>query len=201
MNYHVVVPKVINSSVHNLLQTLWVVIGLYLTTGATFLQAYSVNSNLAIQPINVSLQIGAVLITGCVGGKYAGMFSQLLYLFLGLTDYGVFFQGGGINYLRSPAFGYLLGFVPAGWLCGYLAFKGKTSLPKLTLICTLSLFVIHVVGFIYLVGLGIFSGTVEEPFPFYENFMQYSIQRLLGQFLIVCAAALISFVMRFILLY
>jgi biotin transport system substrate-specific component len=188
--------------VQNLLQTLWAVIGLFLTTGATFLQAFIVNSNLAIQPINVSLQIGAVLITGCVGGKNAGMFAQVMYLFLGLTDYGVFFQGGGINYLRSPAFGYLLGFVPAGWLCGFLAFKGqKMTLPVLTLICTLGLLVIHIVGFFYLLLLGLFLGNAEDPFPFQEYLAQYSIQKLPGQFLIVCAAASISFLLRLLLLY
>jgi biotin transport system substrate-specific component len=188
--------------VQNLLQTLWAVIGLFLTTGATFLQAYTVNSSLAIQPINVSLQIGAVLITGCVGGKNAGMFSQLMYLFLGLTDYGVFFQGGGVNYLRSPAFGYLLGFVPAGWLCGFLAFKDKKmTLPKLTLICTLSLAVIHVIGLIYLILLAIFLSNVDEPYPLQDYLIQYSLQRIPSQFLIVCAAALISFLLRLLLLY
>lgn len=190
----------------NLLQTLWAVIGLFLTTGATFLQAYTVNSNLAIQPINVSLQIGAVLITGCVGGKNAGMFSQLMYLFLGLTDYGVFFQGGGINYLRSPAFGYLLGFVPAGWLCGFFAFAGsdrgkKITLSKLTLICTLGLIVIHLIGLFYLVLLAAVLGNADEPYPFQDYLMQYSIQKLPSQFLIVCAAALISFLLRLLLLY
>jgi len=187
--------------VQNLLQTLWALIGLYLTTGATFLQAYIFNSSLAIQPINVSLQIGAVLLTGCVGGKNAGMFAQVMYLFLGLTDYGVFFQGGGVNYLRSPAFGYLLGFVPAGWLCGFLAFKGKMSLPNLTLVCILGLVVIHLVGLIYLVGLGLFLGTAEDPFPFQEILNQYSLQKFPGQLLVVCATALISYVLRLILLY
>lgn len=194
---------------HNLLQTLWAVIGLFLTTGATFLQAYIVTGNLSIQPINVSLQIGAVLLTGCVGGKNAGMFAQVMYIFLGLTDYGVFFQGGGINYLRSPAFGYLLGFIPAAWLCGFLAFGGnkqedyqrKTTLPQLVLICTLGLVVIHIVGFIYLVLLGLLTGTSDDPFPFQENLMQYSIQKLPGQFLVVCASALLSFLLRRLLLY
>jgi biotin transport system substrate-specific component len=195
--------------VHNLLQTLWAVIGLFLTTGATFLQAYIVTGNLSIQPINVSLQIGAVLLTGCVGGKNAGMFAQVMYIFLGLTDYGVFFQGGGINYLRSPAFGYLLGFIPAAWLCGFLAFGGtkqgdyqrKTTLSQLVLICTLGLVVIHIVGFIYLVLLGLLTGTTDDPFPFQDNLMQYSIQKLPGQFLVVCASALLSFLLRGLLLY
>jgi biotin transport system substrate-specific component len=200
--------------VHNLLQTLWAVIGLFLTTGATFLQAYIVTGNLAIQPINVSLQIGAVLLTGCVGGKNAGMFAQVMYIFLGLTDYGVFFQGGGINYLRSPAFGYLLGFIPAAWLCGFLAFgggnkqgddqgdrKGRTTLLQLVLICTLGLVVIHIVGFMYLVLLSLLTGTSDDPFPFQDNLMQYSIQKLPGQFLVVCASALLSFLLRRLLLY
>ncbi|WP_041429891.1 biotin transporter BioY [Synechococcus sp. PCC 7502] len=187
----------------NLLQTLWAVIGLFLTTGATFLQGYIIGGNLAIQPINVSLQIGAVLLTGCVGGKNAGMFAQVMYLFLGLTDYGVFFQGGGINYWRSPAFGFLLGFVPAGYLCGFLAFKGKgkVTLTQLTLICTLGLIVIHLVGAIYLILLGLLTGTSDDPFPFAENLMQYSVQKIPGQFLIVCTTALLSYLLRLILLY
>lgn len=192
-----------------ILTTLWAVIGLYLTTGATFLQAYTFGGNSSSQPLNVTWQIGAVLLTGCVGGKNAGLFAQLMYLFLGLTDYGLFFQGGGVSYLRSPAFGYLLGFVPAGWLCGFLTFKSqkqsKVSLIKLTLICTLGLLVIHVIGFIYLGFLSIFLNFSQspnlDPFSFQENLMQYSIQKLPAQFLVVCGASLISFVLRLLLLY
>jgi biotin transport system substrate-specific component len=76
----------------------------------------------------VSFQVGAVLLTGCVGGKNAAALSQIAYLILGLAlfqvfEFPVFTQGGGLSYVREPGFGYLMGFVPAGWVCGYLAFK------------------------------------------------------------------------------
>lgn len=186
-----------------LLQTLWIFIGLFLTTGATFIQAHVLNPNLNLQPVNISWQVGAVLLTGCVGGKNAGMLSQMIYLFLGLTDYGVFFQGGGVSYLRSPAFGYLLGFVPAGWLTGWLAFagKGKMTIPRLVVICSLGLIVIHIAGLVYLIGLFIFNFNAEEPFPFGLYLQQYSLSKLLPQFLIVCATAVMAFLLRLILLY
>jgi len=34
-----------------------------------------------------------------------------------------FAQGGGIDYPKQPQFGYLLGFIPGAWVCGFLAFQ------------------------------------------------------------------------------
>ncbi|NJO86025.1 MAG: biotin transporter BioY [Synechococcaceae cyanobacterium RM1_1_27] len=42
---------------------------------------------------------------------------------LGLAGVQVFSQGGGLGYVQEPAFGYLVGFIPAGWICGSLAFR------------------------------------------------------------------------------
>ena len=49
-------------------------------------QAYSLGS---------TLQVGAVLLIGCLGGKNAAALSQIAYLALGLSGAQVFAQGGG----------------------------------------------------------------------------------------------------------
>lgn len=73
-------------------QLLWSMIGLLLTMGGTFLEAYGVSlpwswSQHRIQTfsLGVSYQIGAVLLVGCLGGKNAGALSQIAYLVMGLT--------------------------------------------------------------------------------------------------------------------
>jgi len=183
------------------LEIMWAVIGLLLTIGTTFLQAYILMPSgsgdiLSLQQINTSFQIGAVLLTGCLGGKNAGLLAQVAYIFLGLSGFGVFYQGGGITYLRSPAFGYLLGFIPGAWVCGWLAFHQKPNIFRLMLSCLAGLVIIHLVGIVYLFILGF-----RDPSLIQATLNQYSFQRLPGQLLVLCTTVTISFCLRFLLLY
>jgi biotin transport system substrate-specific component len=183
------------------LEIMWAVIGLLLTIGTTFLQAYVLVPSgsgdiMSLQQINSSFQIGAVLLTGCLGGKNAGLLAQVAYIFLGLSGFGVFYQGGGITYLRSPAFGYILGFIPGAWLCGWLALQQKPSISRLVVSCLAGLLVIHLVGIIYLLILGF-----RDPALIQATLTQYSFQRLPGQLLVICATVTISFCIRLLLLY
>ena len=111
-------------------QLLWSMIGLLLTMGGTFLEAYGITfpwnwSKHGIQTfsLGVTFQIGAVLLVGCLGGKNAGALSQIAYLVMGLTLLPVFADGGGIGYVKLSQFGYLLGFIPGAWICGLLPLK------------------------------------------------------------------------------
>ncbi len=185
------------------IEIMWAVTGLLLTIGSTFLQPSILipswsgqGDNLVVQQIGVTLQIGAVLLTGCLGGKNAALLSQVAYIFLGLSGFGVFYQGGGINYMRSPAFGYLLGFIPGAWLCGFLAFKRPPNIERLAISCVIGLIAIHLVGITYLIVFG---------FPNFEliqtTVMQFSVQRLPGQLLVVCATVVLSALVRRLLFY
>ena len=69
--------------------------------------------------LGVTYQIGGVLLVGCLGGKNAGALSQIAYLVMGLTLLPVFADGGGIGYVKLSQFGYLLGFIPGAWICGF----------------------------------------------------------------------------------
>ena len=154
------------------------------------LQAYS---------LGVTYQIGAVLLVGCMGGKNAAALSQIAYLALGLTLWPVFSQGGGIGYLKEPSFGYLLGFVPGAWVCGWLAFKVASRLESMAFSCLCGLLAIHAIGLIYL----IFTHFIPpaRTTPLFEEILKYSVYPLPGQLAVVCAIAVLSFVLRRLMFY
>jgi biotin transport system substrate-specific component len=70
--------------------------------------------------VPLTLQTAVVLLAGAVLGPGGGAGSQLLYLAMGLAGLPVFAGGGGLGYVLSPTFGYLLGFTGAAWLTGRL---------------------------------------------------------------------------------
>lgn len=75
-------------------------------------------------PVPVTLQTLAVLASGMIFGKKIGVLGQLTYLFGGLAGVPWFSAGGGLAYLLSPTFGYVIGFVAAAYLVGLLAENG-----------------------------------------------------------------------------
>ncbi len=184
-------------------QILWGLTGLFLTIGGTFMEAFVTNApwywaeiGIQSQPLGVTYQIGGVLLTGCLGGKNAGAMSQIAYLVLGLTFLPVFTQGGGLEYIQQPSFGYILGFIPGAWLCGWLAFRIKRTLESLAFSSICGLAMVHLWGLVYLLGLSYFNGMELAT-----SMAQYSVAPLPGQLAIVCAVAVISFVLGHILFY
>lgn len=187
-------------------ELLWALIGLLLTIGGTFIEASIANipwdwsdRGIQSQSLGVTYQIGAVLLTGCLGGKNAGALSQIAYLFIGLSCWlSVFSQGCGLDYVREPSFGYLIGFIPGAWLCGWLAFRTRLTLESLTFSSLCGLGIIHICGLVYL---GFLSQMGRESISFLNETLLYSVTPLLGQLIIVCVVSLIAFILRKILLY
>lgn len=188
-------------------ELLWALIGLLLTIGGTFLEAsIAVPSrdwgHQAIQThsLGITYQFGAGLLIGCVGGKNAAVLSQIAYIMLGLTPwFPIFAKGGGLNYLQEPSFGYLLGFVPAAFVCGYIAFKSVPRLESLALSCASGLLSMHLTGILYLGTL-----TLFQFLPFTEMinaFVKFSVEPLPGQFAVVCAVTLLAYALRQVLFY
>lgn len=194
-------------------QLLWAIIGLFLTIFGTFIEAFVTTNfpwdwtaqGIHFQSLKVTYQIGAVLITGCLGGKNAGALAQIAYVVIGLFVLPVFADGGGqeygLQYLQKPSFGYLLGFIPGAWLCGWLAFKSKPTLESLAFSALGGLLVIHICGLIYLVTLH-FIAIPQQPITQLLALAQnYSIYPLPGQLVIVCVVAVIAYILRQILFY
>ncbi len=80
---------------------------------------------LPFSPVPITGQTLAVLLTGVLLGSRRAGLSISLYLLQGAAGLPVFAGGkAGIAHLLGPTGGYLLGFVPAAMLAGWLAEKG-----------------------------------------------------------------------------
>ena len=192
---------------------LWALIGLILTIGSTWLEAFALGVPIGdlirgepgewISSLKVSFQVGGALFTGCMGGKNAAALSQIAYVMLGLLlfdrfGYEVFTQGAGLTSMREPWFGYLLGFIPGGWLCGYLSFSAvrrKATLERLAFGALSGLVAVHVCGLSYLL-LGSLVRWVRLDESLWQTVMTYSVMEIPGQVMVACAIALIAFGLR-----
>lgn len=188
-------------------ELLWALIGLLLTIGGTFVEAFVTNppwnwSERGIHTVSlgVTYQIGAVLLTGCLGGKNAGALSQIAYVVLGL-NLPVFTQGGGISYLKEPSFGYLLGFIAGAWVCGFLSFRMPPRLESLAFSCICGLLTIHIYGLGYLIIFHALSWTTIGGWPLIQAIIKYSIYPLPGQLVVVCAVTVLAFALRQLMFY
>ena len=187
---------------------MWTIVGLFLTIGASFLPAYVTSSpwqwlstGVTAYPLGFKSQVGAVLLVSCLGGRTAGVLAQVAYLLLGLLWLKVFNDGGGIEYLQKPAFGYLLAFIPGAWVCGQLAFRRSPRLECLGLSCFCGLVTIHFFGIIYLILFKLINLPGLDDFKLLESIANYSIYPMISQLLLGCTAASIAFVVRRIMFY
>ena len=195
---------------------LWALIGLILTIGSTWLEAFAFDVPIAawwncsggsVEPfaLGVTFQVGAALFTGCMGGKNAAALSQIAYITLGIVLFErvgleVFAQGAGVGYLQEPSFGYLLGFVPAGWVCGAIAFRKKAPLERLAFGAVCGLAVVHLCGLSYLILGHLFRWLPATP-SLGMSILDYSVGQIPGQIIVSCAIARIAFGFRKALFY
>ncbi len=124
---------------------------------------------LPFTPVPITGQTFAVLLVGFALGWQRGALSLALYLLEGAMGLPVFSSGGfGVTWLLGPTGGYLLGFVPAAGLVGYLAEHGVDRHWYTTLLAfALGQFVIYLVGASWLsVFVGVGSAIQAGVLPF-----------------------------------
>ena len=114
--------------------------------------------SLSVIPLQSNWQIPGLLLTPLLCGPQIGTISAISYLIIGLFYLPVFHGGGSVGYILTHEFGYLLGFIPAAWTCGYLVEKNsRANLINYSLYTTISLSVLHLTGLIYLIISKIFG--------------------------------------------
>ncbi len=145
------------------------------------LTGLSANLKFEIGTIPLTAQTLIVLLSGLFLGKKKGAISQITYLTAGITGLPWFSRGGGLSYILSPTFGYLLGFVPAAYLVGYLT-EEKKDLIKTLFSFLISHLLIYFFGILWLSkSLGFEKSLIVGIYPF-----------LLGDSIKVVIASLIS---------
>ena len=190
---------------------LWALTGLMITIFGTFVEVFvyvpsgkDEFPNLEVSSLGITYQLAGVFLTGLLGGKNAAAYAQIAYVVLGLFKLPVFYHGGTLDYLYFPTFGYILGFIPGAWLCGFLALPGKRRLEIFVMSCFLGLLVIHVVGILYLVMYSYITpllGNVLSSSYLWDAINLYSITPFFSQIALICAVSVVAFVIRLILMY
>ncbi|MEL7607970.1 MAG: biotin transporter BioY [Bacillota bacterium] len=78
---------------------------------------------LAFYPVPMTLQTLFVFLAGLCLRPRAALWSQIVYVAVGLIGIPIFARGGGIQYVLNPTFGFLLAFVIAAPLISVAARK------------------------------------------------------------------------------
>lgn len=97
-----------------------------------------------------TLQLLFVLLAGMLLGPVYGAVSAGIYVAAGLIGLPIFAAGGGISYVLRPSFGYLLGFIAAAFLSGFVCVRLNANKFKHYLAAAFSgMAITYIIGFAY----------------------------------------------------
>jgi biotin transporter BioY len=111
-------------------------------------------------------QVPASIFIGYTLGWPLAVVTSFLFLLFGLfapcLKIYPFATGGGLDYFLQPGFGYMLGMIFASGLIGFLTRGARSSLRQIVALLV-GLFIVHLVGLSYLVGVRSFFVLFEDP--------------------------------------
>ena len=147
-----------------------------LALGGLFIALYIVGAYIKIPfpLVPITLQTLFVLLASLLLGPALAVLSIAIYIFLGLAGIPVFSTGGGLHYILTPTFGYLLGFLLTAWVVGGLSKKRAfQSFFPLWLSSLLGLVLIYMCGisYLFLVVRPVYEGTNSLAGFFSLNFL------------------------------
>ena len=118
----------------------------------SLLLTISAKIKIPFYPVPMTMQTFVVVLMGVTFGWKIGVATISLYLFEGIIGFPVFAEtpekGLGLIYFIGPTMGYLIGFLFAAFLAGYLNLKTNIFLIFLKLILSIS--IIYVLGILWL---------------------------------------------------
>lgn len=103
--------------------------------------------------IPFSIQPLLAMLAGAILGSRRGAISMTLYMFMGLVGLPVFSNGaGGIGYVLTPSFGYIIGFILCAYVTGFIVEKSRAKNFTLGMVIApfAGLMVDYIVGVPYL---------------------------------------------------
>ena len=118
----------------------------------SLLLTISAKIKIPFYPVPMTMQTFVVVLMGVTFGWKIGVATISLYLFEGIIGFPVFAgtpeKGLGLAYFMGPTMGYLIGFLFAAFLAGYLDLKTNIFLIFLKLILSVS--IIYILGILWL---------------------------------------------------
>ena len=155
----------------------------------------SAKTQIPFWPIPMTMQTFVVLVIGMAYGSRLGAATVALYLLEGALGLPVFAgtpeKGVGLAYMMGPTGGYLLGFVVAAWVCGWLAERGFDRSPVKSLVAmSVGHALIFVFGVAWLAQLmGVEKAFIVGVLPFWAATI---VKTLLGVAVLPLAWKLVS---------
>ncbi len=142
----------------------------------SILLTISAKIKIPFYPVPMTMQTFVVLFLGISFGYKIGVAAVILYLLEGIVGLPVFSnspeKGLGIAYFVGPTMGYLIGFVFASFLAGYLKYNSNFVFTFIKLTLTTS--IIYILGVLWLgnligwekpiLQLGVFPFLLAELF-------------------------------------
>ena len=107
-------------------------------------------------------QVPVVMLTAALLGARFGTLTMFLYLMIGFFIWPVFAFGGGLSYIKSYFFGYILGFFVANIFAGRILSQ-KYSFKNMFYASVIGVLSIHLCGILYSFILGIFHSSHYHP--------------------------------------
>ena len=118
----------------------------------SILLTISAKIKIPFYPVPMTMQTFVVLLMGVTFGWKIGVATISLYLFEGVAGLPVFAgtpeKGMGLIYFTGPTMGYLIGFLFATFIAGYLNFK--TNLFFIFIKLIFSIAIIYILGILWL---------------------------------------------------
>ena len=123
-----------------------------ITVLGSILLTISAKVKIPFYPVPMTMQTFAVLFMGIAFGWRIGVATISLYLFEGIIGLPIFAgtpeKGVGLIYFTGPTMGYLIGFLFATFIAGYLNFKTNIFFIFIKLILSVS--IIYILGILWL---------------------------------------------------
>jgi biotin transport system substrate-specific component len=122
-----------------------------LVVGGSLLIALCAKIKIPLLLVPVTMQTFAVLMIACLFGARRGTLTVLVYLAEGALGLPVFAHNTGVLAFAGPTGGYLVGFIFAAFLTGFLAENGWDRNPATTILAMIfGNLVIYICGLLWL---------------------------------------------------
>ena len=106
--------------------------------------------------VPITLQFMFVLLAGQLLTPKNALITLLIYTAMGLLGLPVFSGGGGLSYVLTPTFGYILGFIFASVFISFISHKGKQNLARYVFANFVGFVTVYAFGLIYYILLSAF---------------------------------------------
>lgn len=125
---------------------------------------------LPFTPVPINLATLAFFLAGGLLGSRDGAISQVVYVILGAIGVPVFHSfTGGLGILTGPTGGYIIGYIAAAWLIGFMIEKWGHGFIKYIISMIAGLAVCYALGtawFMYLTSNGLAAALMMCVVPF-----------------------------------